>query len=203
MFDLRFDGAAARLTLSRPEARNAIPLGGWDDLAAVLGEVGTSGARVLIVTGEGAFCAGADIGDFGRFREDGEAAAEFRLAMRRALDRLRDLPLPTIALVEGACYGAGVALAIACDIRLGGRDSSFAITPAKFGISYPQEDVHRLVTLVGPGRRLGCCSAPARSTGPRPSGSASSNCIADRISPLLPTNGPKRWPPMTVSPSAS
>ena len=72
--------------------------------------------------------------------------------MRAALDALRDLPIPTIASIEGPCYGAGVALAMACDLRIAGRGARFAITPAKIGISYPQEDVHRLVALVGPGQ---------------------------------------------------
>lgn len=154
MFDLRLDGDIARLSLSRPEVRNAIPLDGWDRLAGMIGEVERSGARVLVVAGEagGAFCAGADIGDFPRFRDDGEARSLFRLAIRRALDRLRDLPIPTIAIVEGACYGAGVALAMACDVRLAGGEARFAITPARLGIAYPQEDIHRLVGLVGPGQ---------------------------------------------------
>lgn len=154
MFDLLLDGGIARLRLSRPEVRNAIPFDGWDRLADAIGEAGRSGARVLIVSGEpgGAFCAGADIGDFLRFRDDAGARAEFRIAIRRALDRLRDLPLPTIALVEGACYGAGVALAMACDVRLAGSEARFAITPVKLGIAYPQEDIRRLVSLVGPGQ---------------------------------------------------
>jgi enoyl-CoA hydratase/carnithine racemase len=72
--------------------------------------------------------------------------------MRGALDRLRSLPFPTVAVVEGPCYGAGVALALACDLRVAGPRSRFAITPARFGISYPQPDVARLVALIGPGR---------------------------------------------------
>jgi enoyl-CoA hydratase/carnithine racemase len=55
-------------------------------------------------------------------------------------------------VVEGACYGAGVAVAMACDIRFAGPAAQFATTPAKLGISYPQEDVHRLVSLVGAGQ---------------------------------------------------
>jgi enoyl-CoA hydratase/carnithine racemase len=72
--------------------------------------------------------------------------------MRGGLDRLRDLPIPTAALIEGACYGAGVALAMACDLRLASAGARFGITPAKLGIGYPQEDVHRLVGLVGAGQ---------------------------------------------------
>lgn len=109
---------------------------------------------MLLLAGdpEGAFCAGADLAAFDAFEEDPQARTDFRFAIRRGLDRLRVLPIPTIALVEGPCYGAGVAVAMACDIRIAGPNAIFAITPAKLGISYPQEDVHRLVRLVGPGQ---------------------------------------------------
>lgn len=152
MFDLSITGVIASLTLSRPERRNAIPFEGWRELAEKVAEAGDGGARVILLRGtpEGAFCSGADISDFDVFKDDAEARSAFRLAMRLGLDGLRQ-GLPSIAVVEGACYGAGVALAMACDIRLAGPGATFAITPAKFGISYPQEDVHQLVARVGPG----------------------------------------------------
>jgi enoyl-CoA hydratase/carnithine racemase len=152
MFDLQIDGSVARLRLSRPETRNAIPLGDWTELGDKAEEAAAAGARVLILSGtaEGAFCSGADISDFDAFA-DPAARTAFRLAIRSGLDRLRT-GLPSIAVVEGACYGAGVAVAMACDIRFAGPNAQFAITPAKLGISYPQEDVHRLVSLVGAGQ---------------------------------------------------
>jgi enoyl-CoA hydratase/carnithine racemase len=153
MFDLTLDGAIARLRLDRPEARNAIPAHGWADLARRCAEAASSGARLLILAGtREAFCAGADLADFPAFAADRTTATAFRLVMRKGLDSLRDLPIATIAAIEGPCYGAGVALAMACDIRVAGEGARFAITPAKFGISYPQEDVARLVALVGPGQ---------------------------------------------------
>jgi enoyl-CoA hydratase/carnithine racemase len=154
MFELSRDGAIARLRMVRPEARNAIPLHGWSALADKAEEAERAGALVLILAGEpdGIFCAGADLSSFDRFRNEPQSRAEFRQAIRDGLDRLRDLPIPTVALVEGGSYGAGVAVAIACDIRVAGPGARFATTPAKLGISYPQEDVHRLVSLVGPGQ---------------------------------------------------
>jgi enoyl-CoA hydratase/carnithine racemase len=154
MFDLAVDSGIARLTLRRPEARNAIPAEGWAELGEAVARAEQAKARLLILAGEpgGAFCSGADISSFDRFQNDASARTEFRLAIRAALDRLSEAPFATIALVEGACYGAGVALAMACDIRIAGPAARFAITPAKLGISYPQEDVHRLVSLVGPGQ---------------------------------------------------
>lgn len=153
MFDLTCEEEVAYLRLDRPEARNAIPAAGWAELARTCGEAATSGARLLVLAGTGeAFCAGADLADFPSFAADPAKATAFRLVMRRGLDALRDLPIATIALVEGPCYGAGVALAMACDLRIAGPAARFAITPAKLGISYPQEDVVRLVALVGPGQ---------------------------------------------------
>jgi enoyl-CoA hydratase/carnithine racemase len=152
MFRLERNDDYARLILDRPEARNAIPAAGWAELSEKLAVVARSDVRLLVVTGAcGAFCAGADFGDFAAMRGDEAAVARFREQMRAALDALRALAIPTVAVVEGACYGAGVALAIACDIRVAANVSEFAITPAKIGISYPQEDVHRLVSLIGPG----------------------------------------------------
>lgn len=153
MFRLTRDGEIARLTLDRPEARNAIPAAGWNALTEAIAEVARSNAKLLIVTGAGgAFCAGADLADFAAMRGDKAAAIRFREAMRAALDALRALPIPTVARIDGPCYGAGVALIMACDLRVAGGGARFAITPAKIGVSYPQEDVHRLVALVGPGQ---------------------------------------------------
>ncbi len=153
MFDLTLDGAVARLRLGRPEARNAIPVHSWALLSHRCGEAARAGARLLVLSGTPeAFCAGADLADFPGFAADPESVTAFRRTMRSGLDALRDLPIATIAAIEGPCFGAGVALAMACDMRVAGRGARFAITPAKFGISYPQEDVARLVALVGPGQ---------------------------------------------------
>jgi enoyl-CoA hydratase/carnithine racemase len=153
MFELTFDGAVARLRLDRPEARNAIPTTGWAELAQRSEDSVALGARLLILSGtREAFCAGADLADFPALADDPAAATAFRTAMRDGLDRLRELPIATIAAIEGPCYGAGVALALACDLRVAGECARFAVTPAELGISYPQEDVARLVALVGPGQ---------------------------------------------------
>jgi enoyl-CoA hydratase/carnithine racemase len=153
MFELELqDDGLARLRLARPEARNAVPAAGWDRLGACAGEAVARGVRLLLVEGNrAAFCAGADLRDFEPLCGDVRAAGEFRRAMRRGLDALAALPVPVVALVEGPCYGAGVALALACDIRLAGPGAAFAITPARMGISFPQEDVGRLVAVVGRG----------------------------------------------------
>lgn len=153
MFDLAIHNHVAQLTLDRPEAHNAIGFAGWAELTTLARRAAADNARALVICGTpgGAFCSGADLRGFARFHDDPDACTAFRLAMRDALDALRDLAIPTIALVEGVCYGAGVAIAMACDLRFASFSARFAITPARLGIGYPQDDIHRLVTLVGPG----------------------------------------------------
>ena len=153
MFDLSFEGPVARLRVARPEARNAIPVAAWQTLARRVGEAAEGGARLLLISGdEKAFSAGADITEFPALLEDAAARTAFRRAMREGIEAVADAPMPAAALIEGPCYGAAVALVMACDLRIAGPRAAFAITPAKFGISYPQEDVHRLVGLVGQGQ---------------------------------------------------
>jgi enoyl-CoA hydratase/carnithine racemase len=153
MFKLTINSGVARLTLGRPEARNAIPVAQWRPLGAAAREAEAGGVRLLVLQGAGtAFCAGADLKDFPAMHRDPAAAAEFRQAMRDGIEAFAALSIPTVALIEGPCFGAGVALAMACDLRFAGAQARFAITPAKYGISYPQEDVARLVRLVGPGQ---------------------------------------------------
>jgi enoyl-CoA hydratase/carnithine racemase len=152
MFEIRTDGAIARITLDRPAARNAIPLAGWDALARAVRDAQAGGMRLLVIAGsEAAFSAGADLGDFPAMGGDVAAAGAFREKMRHGIEAVASAQVPTVALVEGPCFGAAVGLALACDLRLAGRNARFAITPAKIGISYPQEDVFRLVSLVGRG----------------------------------------------------
>jgi enoyl-CoA hydratase/carnithine racemase len=94
--------------------------------------------------------------------DDAARRAPFRQAMRDALEPLARLPMPVIAVIDGDCFGAGVALALAADLRVAGPRAVFAIPPAKLGITYPQEDIARLVALVGPGQAGRLLYAAAR-----------------------------------------
>lgn len=151
MFDLALDGPVARLSLNRPEARNAIPQDQWAALTALLDEAAALRPRVLIIQSHDPshFCAGADFNDLERLAGNPAAQQAMREQMRTALDRLASLPLPVVASIDGGCFGAGVALAMACDIRVAGHAAHFSIPPARLGITYPHEDIARLVGLVG------------------------------------------------------
>jgi enoyl-CoA hydratase/carnithine racemase len=151
MIRVRRDGPIATLALCRPEARNALPIAGWDALADALDGIGAARAVILRSDVPGIFSAGADIGEFTQFQAEPALRPRFRQAMRRAVDAVAALPMPVIAAVDGGCFGAAVALALAADIRVAGDEARFAVTPARLGLGYPQEDVARLVDRVGRG----------------------------------------------------
>ena len=148
-------GRIAKLTLSRPAARNALTRVMWEglrDIAKVIHQ--DRSMRVLVLTGDGkkAFCAGADIAEFPETYATPEAAASYNASVRAAQAAIASLPIPVIAEVRGACFGGGCGLALHCDLRFAAETARFAITPARLGLAYSFDDTARLVSLVGPSR---------------------------------------------------
>lgn len=154
MFRYESRGRIGHLLIDRPDRRNAIPAKGWGQLTAAIAEARQDGPRALVLRTavSGIFCAGADIDHLATLADDEAARAAFRRGMREAIEALAGLPVPTIAAVDGGCFGAGVALMLACDIAIAGDHAAFAVPPARLGISYPQEDVNRLTARVGKGQ---------------------------------------------------
>jgi enoyl-CoA hydratase/carnithine racemase len=154
MIDCLIEGHVAEIVLDRAATRNALGMDDWRALAGAIAGAADQGARVLLVRSAvpGTFCAGSDLREIAGLADDAAARPLFRQAMRAAMDPLQHLPIATIAVVEGDCFGAGVALALACDMRIASSRGIFAITPAKLGISYPQEDINRLAAVVGRGQ---------------------------------------------------
>lgn len=151
MIRLTREGAIVTIALARPEAKNALPIYGWRELADAARAVGD--ARVVILRSgvAGIFSAGADIPELETLKADPALRPVFRTAMREAIEAVAALPMPVIAAIDGGCFGAAVALVLAADIRIAGAHAEFATTPARLGISYPQEDVARLAAQVGKG----------------------------------------------------
>lgn len=146
------DGIAT-ITLARPERRNALRETDWLHLAETLAAVPVDATVVLLHSGiEGVFCAGADIEELATLADRPEDRPAFRAAMRAAIEGLAALPMPVVAAIDGGCFGAGVALALAADIRVAGDEARFAVPPARLGIGYPSEDVARLAARVGHGQ---------------------------------------------------
>lgn len=154
MIRLQFDQATALLTLDRGGARNALPIAAWDAIADAAASVAASDAHVLIIDSAmpGMFSAGADLAEFPALIADPALRTRFRLAMAHGIEALAVLPIPVIAAVDGGCFGAAVALTLACDIVVAGDAALFATTPAKIGIGYPAGDVARLRARIGAGQ---------------------------------------------------
>ena len=109
------------LTLDDPRRRNALTLDLCDRVAAAMDELESDdGIGAVVVTGAApAFCAGADLSHLGGSRREG------LLAVYEGFLRVARSPLPTVAAVNGAAVGAGMNLALACDVRLAGRSARF------------------------------------------------------------------------------
>jgi enoyl-CoA hydratase len=152
-------GAAAVLTITRPERRNAVDAAtaeglreGFDRFEA------DDDARVLILAGEGpeAFCAGADLKALAQAVGAGVDPLEW-------LPRFPDGPLgftrlqaskPTIAAISGWCLAGGLELALWCDLRIATEDAKLGFTERRFGVPLIDGGTQRLPRIVGMGRAL-------------------------------------------------
>ena len=147
----KLDDHIYELVLSQPARRNALNAQMWADMPIVLNEAqALPGIKVLIVRGDGEhFASGADISEFGTLYETRDTAREISDHIANGFNALATFPLPTIALIRGACVGGGCGLALCCDLRFADNTSKFAVTPAKLGLVYPFSDVQRLIETVG------------------------------------------------------
>jgi enoyl-CoA hydratase/carnithine racemase len=148
-------GPVRRLVLDRPHRRNAVPSpDGWDDLYRAFLAFENSDARVLVVTGaNGDFCSGADL-DPSRL-ERVEGVAEHKRRMNRVGDAaaaLRRLTKPTIAAVDGVAAGAGMNLALGCDVVIATTRARFSEIFVRRGLTVDFGGTWLLPRLVGPQR---------------------------------------------------
>lgn len=155
MFDLHIhNNGVAHLTLNAPERLNALRQEHWVQLASLatnLAKEPDLRAVVLAGKGERAFCAGWDIKEFSEKRMGAEAAQAYNAEVDRALMALAAIPVPTLARIHAACFGGGMMISLACDLRFAGEEAKFCIPPAKMGFAYNAWPLARLQHLVGPG----------------------------------------------------
>jgi enoyl-CoA hydratase len=143
------DGDVAIIELQRPERRNALDLELCHAIRGAADDAASGGARVIIVTGEGAaFCSGADLG--------GVYGPEFLDALYGMLHHVAQLPVPMIAAVNGPAIGAGTQLAMACDLRVADETAIFAVPVARNGLAVDAWTIRTLSSLAGagPARRM-------------------------------------------------
>lgn len=142
----------AVLSLNRPERLNALTVSMGASFEAAVTALGTEpDLRAVVLTGEGrAFSAGGDLDFLERRAAAGpqENAEEMRAFYRRFL-ALRSLPVPALAAVNGPAIGAGLCLALACDLRVCARNAKLGLTFVGLGLHPGMGATHLLPTLVG------------------------------------------------------
>jgi len=148
----RGQGGAVRVTLSRPEAKNALSRALNLELARIAGELGADPAvRAVLLTGAGdAFSAGADLKE-----RKGVPAAEsgpFIDAISGAIRAWAEMPKATIALMNGAAFGGGLELALACDVRIAADSAVMGLSEVRLGIMPGAGGTQRLARLLGTAR---------------------------------------------------
>ncbi|HEX6443269.1 MAG TPA: enoyl-CoA hydratase-related protein [Stellaceae bacterium] len=142
----------ALITLDRPEALNALSFGQLHDLSRLIDSIGDGDARALLVTGSGdrAFSAGADIKELmGRTLVEQRAGA---MLGQSVLAKLDQLPMPSIALINGYAFGGGLELALACTFRLSVPSAKLGFPEIKLGLIPGYGGTQRLPRLIGEAR---------------------------------------------------
>ena len=142
-------GDVTTIELKRPERRNALNTELVDATREAVEKAAADDVRAIVLTGEGTvFCAGADLsGDV--FAAD---FPEKAIALNKAIDAA---PVPVIAAINGPAIGAGVQLAMVCDLRVVDPAAYFQFPIARYGLALDNWSIRRLSSLAGYGRARG------------------------------------------------
>jgi len=141
-------GAVRRITLNRPERLNAFDIALHARLAAALEEIAHDvEARAVLLTGAGrAFSTGQDLE---AVRGESDLGAVLERSWNPLILRLASLPVPTVAAVNGVAAGAGMAVALACDVVLAARSATFLLAFARLGLVPDSGTSWQLARLLG------------------------------------------------------
>ena len=148
------DSGVTTLTFNRPDQRNAMNPRMHEDMTSVLEELWYDDAtRVLVITGAGpAFCAGMDLKQFFLLLQDDPKEYERvgRMSIEWRGRTLRHFPKPTIAKINGYCFGGAFSIVESCDIAVAATDATFGLSEINFGM-FPGGSVSKaLGNLLGP-----------------------------------------------------
>lgn len=149
---LEHDGEIARITLMREEENNALDQDTRLALIEALDAAEEAGTfRVVVIEGEGeeTFCVGLDIGELATLTRP--EVRELANRARQLHARIANFPLPIIAAIRGACTGAGLELALHCDVRFACDDARFGFPGVNIGLVSGGGSLARLAALVGAG----------------------------------------------------
>lgn len=141
------------ITLSRPEAANALSIQLLKELQSLLTEIKTDReVRVVVITGAGekAFCAGADLKE--RKGMDDQQVKDAVSLIRSFVNGVESLPQPVIAAINGVAFGGGLELALACDVRIASQHAKMGLTETSLGIIPGAGGTQRLPRLISIGK---------------------------------------------------
>lgn len=181
-FDVTIADGIAHILMNRPEKRNAMIAEFWEELPEIVRDIDDNAkARVIVLSSTGpVFCAGIDIGmfqnDIGGTQDKNhpQYGAGFYLNVKRlqaALSVLEDCRIPVLAAIQGGCYGGGVDLTTACDMRYGTEDSFITIYEINVGMTADVGTFPRILNhmpegvvreLAYTGRKMGAKECKAR-----------------------------------------
>lgn len=150
--DVRRDGAIGWIEFVNPGRHNAMAVSMWEALPAAVDALEADPAvRAIVLRGAGdaAFVSGADISQFEQVRDSVEANERYEALGDAGMARVAACTRPTVAMLQGWCLGGGVAIALACDLRIADDSLRFGIPAARLGIGYRWRGVKKLVDTVG------------------------------------------------------
>ena len=157
MIGITRDEHVMTIEMQRPERRNALNVELIDSLREAIEHAAAQDVRAIVLTGAGAvFSSGADLSDAAGMAEK---LPDKALALNLAIDQA---PIPVIGAINGPAIGAGVILAMICDLRVVSPDAYFQFPVAKYGLALDNWSIRRLASLVGHGRARGMLIAAER-----------------------------------------
>jgi enoyl-CoA hydratase len=160
MLELAINDGVAELRMNRPDRANSLNEQMWRELREAARELDADpSVRVVVLIGNGKhFCSGIDVSMLSGFRDDGAEPGRAAEALRRTIIDLQDVlswfercRKPVLAAISGACVGAGLDLAVACDLRYATADAQFVLKEVDMGLAADVGVLQRLPRIVGEG----------------------------------------------------
>ncbi len=146
-------GPVGWLTFNNPARRNAISIDMWEAIPKVLDRFEQDPeVRAIVLKGEGdkAFVSGADVSQYEKQRSSAEGIQYYEEIAGRVAERLQNCDKVIVAMIRGYCLGAGVNIALCCDLRIAAEDAKLGIPAAKLGLGYRASSLKNLIDIVGP-----------------------------------------------------
>ncbi len=149
---IQIDGRIATVVIATGGKLNALSVAAWEALQAAFVELADSKTvRAIVLRGSGGnFAAGADISEFTTVRSNIEQGTRYHEeTVKGAIDAIAVCPIPSVALIEGACVGGGLEVACSCDLRIAATTSRFGVPINKLGFPLAHSELTAMLGLVG------------------------------------------------------